>query len=91
MVRMRFEEFANAKVAIWGYGREGRSVLTALHRRFPGKALTLYCRANEAGVVQGRDDAGLRVVDVPPDADALAAHDIVIKSPGISAYKPEII
>lgn len=26
-----------------------------------------------------------------PDADALASHDVVIKSPGVSAYRPELL
>jgi len=38
---MRFEDLTNADVAIWGYGREGRSVLAAIRRRFPQQALTL--------------------------------------------------
>jgi UDP-N-acetylmuramoylalanine--D-glutamate ligase len=87
---MRFAELESADVAVWGYGREGRSVLAALRRRFPDKSLTLYCRPDEAVVARERGDANLRVTDAPPDADVLAAHDVVIKSPGISAYKPEI-
>ncbi|HJR12935.1 MAG TPA: UDP-N-acetylmuramoyl-L-alanine--D-glutamate ligase [Rhodanobacteraceae bacterium] len=88
---MRFEDLANADVAIWGYGREGRSVLAALRRRFPGQALTLYCKPDEAGAARQRNDPHLRVIDVPPDTAALSSHAVVIKSPGISAYKPEII
>ena len=88
---MRFEDLANADVAIWGYGREGRSVLAALRRRFPEQALTLYCKPDEAGAARQWNDRHLRVIDVPPDIDALSAHAVVIKSPGISAYKPEII
>jgi UDP-N-acetylmuramoylalanine--D-glutamate ligase len=87
---MRFEELANADVAIWGYGREGRSVLAALRRRLPGKRVTLYCKPDEARIARDHDGEHLHVIDAPPDASALSAHDIVIKSPGISAYKPEI-
>ena len=87
---MRFKELANAKVAVWGYGREGRSVLAALRRRYPEQPLILYCKPDEADFARQRNDGFLRVVDSPPDADALSAHAIVIKSPGISAYKPEI-
>jgi len=45
---MRLAELASARVAVLGYGREGRAALTALRRRFPGKALTLLCSAEEA-------------------------------------------
>ncbi|HKV65706.1 MAG TPA: UDP-N-acetylmuramoyl-L-alanine--D-glutamate ligase [Rhodanobacteraceae bacterium] len=88
---MRFAELEHADVAVWGYGREGRSVLAALRRRFPGKSLTLYCGRDEADAARSHGDANLRVIGAAPDADALSAHDIVIKSPGISAYKPEIL
>lgn len=88
---MRFEELANVEVAVWGYGREGRSVLAALRRRFPGKRLALYCKPDEADLARRQNDDRVHVVDVPPDASALASHAVVIKSPGISAYKPEIV
>ena len=88
---MRFEDLANAAVAIWGYGREGRSVLAAFRRRFPQQSLTLYCKADEAEVARKRGDERLHVIAAPPDAAMLSAHDFVIKSPGISAYKSEII
>ncbi|TAM94607.1 MAG: UDP-N-acetylmuramoyl-L-alanine--D-glutamate ligase [Rhodanobacteraceae bacterium] len=86
---MRFAELEHANVAIWGYGREGRSVLAALRRRFPDKPLTLYCRPNE--IAPGWNDAHVTISDVPPGADALASHEVVVKSPGISVYKPEIL
>ena len=87
---MRFEDLANADVAIWGYGREGRSVLAALRRRFPERSLTLYCTPDEADIARRHGDDRLRVIDVTPDAGALSSHDVLIKSPGISAYRPEI-
>jgi UDP-N-acetylmuramoylalanine--D-glutamate ligase len=101
---MRFQDLAKRSVAIWGYGREGRSVLAALRKRFPDKRLTLYCSAAEAesaGAGLSGAEAGLggggpvsKVLDIRtehPDTEALASHDIVIKSPGISAYKPELL
>jgi UDP-N-acetylmuramoylalanine--D-glutamate ligase len=88
---MRFAELEHADVAIWGYGREGRSVLAALRRRYPDKPLTLYCKAEEAGQAHALGDPRLRVLDTAPDADMLAGSGFVIKSPGISAYRPEIL
>ncbi|MDE2226156.1 MAG: UDP-N-acetylmuramoyl-L-alanine--D-glutamate ligase, partial [Xanthomonadaceae bacterium] len=66
---MRFAELEHADVAVWGYGREGRSVLAALRRRFPGKPLTLYCGRDEVEVAQSHGDASLRVTGSAPDAD----------------------
>jgi len=88
---MRFAELEHADVAVWGYGREGRSVLAALRRRFPEKPLTLYCSEDEAATVLSQGGASLHVISDAPEANTLSAHDIVIKSPGISAYKPEIL
>ncbi|HJU07024.1 MAG TPA: UDP-N-acetylmuramoyl-L-alanine--D-glutamate ligase, partial [Rhodanobacteraceae bacterium] len=88
---MRFEELAAANAAIWGLGREGRAALRALRKRFPDKPLTLYCKRDEAEQAHALIDGNIRVIGAAPDANALAAHDIVIKSPGISAYKPEIV
>ncbi|MBS0382001.1 MAG: UDP-N-acetylmuramoyl-L-alanine--D-glutamate ligase [Proteobacteria bacterium] len=104
---MRFAELEHADVAIWGHGREGHSALAALRRRFPDKPLTLYCSVAEAAALreasvpfpaskgpgrEGPDPAvRLAIHTEPPDAEALSSHAIVIKSPGISAYKPEIL
>ncbi len=88
---MRFAELESRDVAIWGLGREGRAALHALRRRFPEKPLTLYCKHDEAEQTCALTDAKAQVIEAAPDANALAAHDVVIKSPGISAYKAEIV
>ena len=91
---MRFAELERADVAVWGWGREGRSVLAALRRQFPDKPLTLYCAPSEAAALREGSTSDSQALDVrtgSPDADALSSHEVVIKSPGISAYKPEIV
>jgi UDP-N-acetylmuramoylalanine--D-glutamate ligase len=87
---MRIAELAGQRVAIWGFGREGRAAIQALRKRLPELSLALYCGDAEAAEAQSFD-AALRVYPHEPDAVALSAYDIVIKSPGISAYKPAII
>jgi len=82
-------DLSSARVAIWGYGREGRAALAALRRRFPAKPLTLFCSPAEASTI-ALSEATAPAVDVvtaAPDAAALAQFEIVIKSPGISPYK----
>jgi UDP-N-acetylmuramoylalanine--D-glutamate ligase len=87
---MRWADLRGRRVAVWGFGREGRAALSAMGRHLPGQAVTLYCLPGEADAARAafpRAD----VRDAAPDADALAAHDVVVKSPGISAYKPELL
>ncbi|MGA9333340.1 MAG: UDP-N-acetylmuramoyl-L-alanine--D-glutamate ligase [Rudaea sp.] len=130
---MRLSELAGKRVAIWGFGREGRATLRVLRQRFAHQHVTLFCSEAEAATVEllapsaptasgqragqrGRrenlhDDSdsdalarhatrssiagnageglypGLDIVTSPPDLNALAQFDIVIKSPGISPYK----
>ncbi|HEX7341847.1 MAG TPA: UDP-N-acetylmuramoyl-L-alanine--D-glutamate ligase [Rhodanobacteraceae bacterium] len=86
---MKFATLEGRRVAVWGYGREGRAALTALRRHLPHQSVTLFCSAAETADIGSID--GVELCTVAPDADVLSAFDIVIKSPGISLYKPEIV
>lgn len=86
---MRIAELAGRRVAVWGFGREGRAAIRAIHLRVPALPLALYCSEAEAADAQAFDPS-LRVYAHEPDAVALSAYDVVVKSPGISAYKPAV-
>jgi len=82
---MRIADLADKKVAVYGYGREGRAVIDALRQRLPDLAVTVL------------DDNPQAVLptDLPSHSGAaVAAHladfEVIIKSPGISAYQPAI-
>ena len=78
------------KVALWGWGREGRAAYHAIRARLPSLALTLFCSAAEAAEAAALGDANLvTITDV--SAERLSAFDVVVKSPGISPYKPEAV
>src|SRR5574337_1417859 len=87
---MRLAELGNRRVAVWGFGREGRAALAALRERLPAQRFTLFCRATEADAARAFD-AALDIVTGEPDAAALARFEVVVKSPGISAYKPALL
>ena len=76
------------KVALWGWGREGRAAWRAIRARLPALPLTLFCSASEAVDVRALGDA-LLSIETDASAERLSTFGIVVKSPGISPYKPE--
>ena len=87
---MRIAELAGRRVAVWGFGREGRATIAAVREQLPDLPLTLYCTESEIDAAR-RFDSGLIVHGREPDASDLAGYDVIVKSPGISAYKPSIL
>jgi len=87
---MRFAELAGKRVAVWGFGREGHAALAALQLRLPGRPVTLFCSEAEAPYGLAAHPA-VRVVTQAPNAAVLSNYDVVIKSPGIGAYRAEIL
>jgi len=79
------------RVALWGWGREGRAAWRAIRSRLPALPLTLFCNTDEAADAAALGDAQLRTDTAMPTADALAAFDVVVKSPGISPYREEAV
>ena len=75
---MRIADLAGQRVAIWGFGREGRAAIAALHARLPQLPLTLFCGAAEVAAAQAFDPA-LLVHAEEPDAVALGGFDVVVK------------
>ena len=85
---MRISQLEGRRVALWGWGREGRAAYAALRARLPGQALTLVCNDDEATSAMALGD-GLLAVETDAGAARLSAFDVVVKSPGISPYRPE--
>lgn len=81
---------AGQRVALWGWGREGRAAWKAIRSRLPQLPLTLFCLPDEAEDALAGGDALLTVATLV-DAERLSAFDVVVKSPGISPYRPEAL
>jgi len=73
------------RVALWGWGREGRAAYRAIRSRFPTLPLTLFCDAAEAAQAGTQGDSHL-AIETEATGDRLSAFTVVIKSPGISPY-----
>jgi UDP-N-acetylmuramoylalanine--D-glutamate ligase len=78
------------RVALWGWGREGRAAYQAIRARLPQQPLALFCSEAEAVDAAGLDDP-LLAFEHEATGEMLAAFEAVIKSPGISPYKPEAL
>lgn len=73
---------ADAAVGVWGLGVEGHASLRRLRAMGVEPVLVDDAPATASGLeVVTTDDGGL---------DALTSCDVVIKSPGISRYRPEV-
>ena len=91
---MRISELDGRRVALWGWGREGRAAWRVLREsgagsREPGGGMGLFCNASEAAEALKLDPR--LVIEADATAERLAAYDVVVKSPGISPYKAEAI
>ncbi len=84
---MRWAELAERRVAVLGFGAEGRAACRAFRARFPEQALHLFCSADEAASAASLGDARLTINTAPATVESLRAFEIVIKSPGVSPYR----
>jgi UDP-N-acetylmuramoylalanine--D-glutamate ligase len=86
---MRAAELGGAGVAIWGGGREGRAAIRFLRERHPKLPLLLLDDAADAEAPREFDG-----VDCAFGAERIARVldnvDVIVKSPGVSLYRPEI-
>ena len=84
---MNLSELEGKRVAIWGYGREGRAALAALRWKLPRAPLALLCSESEAAEASEIGDPGLYIFTEEVTPELLARFHVVIKSPGISPYR----
>ena len=78
---MKIEDLKNKRIAIWGFGVEGKAVLKVLNARFPEKKITIIDEKN----CPPNDGVDVCMIN------QLKNIDVVIRSPGVSIYKDEIV
>ncbi|WP_345294655.1 UDP-N-acetylmuramoyl-L-alanine--D-glutamate ligase [Luteimonas vadosa] len=93
---------SGGRIALWGWGREGRAAYGVLRGRQSTAAgaasagadatlpLTLFCNEGEAAEARALADPALSI-ETDASAERLGAFDVVVKSPGISPYGPEAV
>jgi len=77
---MLLTELKQQRVAVWGYGVEGRATAAYLHQRLPGWSFVVLCQPHET------DQHHQEYVTDEVTNNVLNQFDVVIKSPGISPY-----
>lgn len=87
---VQLSELEGKKVAVWGYGREGRAALATLRWKLLSTPLTVLCSEAEAEEVRQLGDPAVHVHSGEVTPDLLAGFDIVVKSPGISPYRSPV-
>ncbi len=86
---MRIFELEHRRVAIWGFGKEGQAVYQAIRAELPELRLTILCTEADAEIVESMNDPRV-VCTIHVDEEVLSHYDYVLKSPGISPYKPMV-
>jgi UDP-N-acetylmuramoylalanine--D-glutamate ligase len=77
-------------VAILGAGREGLAVRDRLRALAPNQELTFYCESPPDAATMSRLGDQDRLKTGPLDGAELARHDVLVRSPGISPYRPPL-
>jgi len=88
---VRFSELKGRSIGVWGAGREVRSLAAQLWR-VPGAeiAVAAFDAAPDAETLASLAVPEARVAVGAEVVEALAACDVVVRSPGVSIYKPEL-
>ena len=90
---MRIKDLKNKKVAIWGAGKEGLATLKILHETLPHLNITILNDSLLSTKVLenlNKIKPSISIITEDEVIQSLNQFDVIIKSPGISIYLPEI-
>jgi UDP-N-acetylmuramoylalanine--D-glutamate ligase len=88
---MRFSQLEGATIGAWGAGREIRALRGALERHLPSARLAVIATDAPVPPAERAAFAGARFVGAGEAVEALAACDAVVRSPGVSVYRDELL
>ncbi len=90
---VRFSELDDAAVGVWGAGREIASFADQLSRRLPAAEIVVVAFDGPApdGVREMLHSPAARIVSGADVQTALNGCDVVVRSPGVSIHRPEML
>lgn len=90
---MRFSQLEGARVGVWGAGREVASLAAQLERRLPAAriAVAVFDAEPPQDVPTTLRSPDVRVVGASQALVALADCDVLVRSPGVSIHRPELL
>jgi UDP-N-acetylmuramoylalanine--D-glutamate ligase len=92
---VRFSELDGARVGVWGAGREIRSFAAQLARHLPAAQISVaaFDTAPASEVVDALKAPAAQVVTTADDdvVAALSKCEVLVRSPGVSIHRPELV
>lgn len=88
---MTFSALDGKRLAVWGAGREVRSFLAQVARRLPAARVTYVVLDDIGEDVSSLAAGDARVVAAADAVDAVRACDVLVRSPGVSIHRPELV
>ncbi len=83
-------DLVGRNVAILGAGREGLAVRDRLRKLAPEQVITFYSESPPDAATLERLGGQDRLSTGPLDGAVLARHDVLVRSPGVSPYRPAL-
>ena len=87
---MRFSELAGRRTGVWGAGREGLAAYRALLAQAPDRDVVVFTDQPVPPDERERFEGTALFASGAEGFAALEACEFVIRSPGVSRYRPEV-
>jgi UDP-N-acetylmuramoylalanine--D-glutamate ligase len=87
---MRLSDLRGRRVGVWGAGREGLAAHRVLREQDPAREVLIYTDQPVPDEERTAFGDGARFASGPDGFGDLAACEVVIRSPGVSRYRPEV-